>query len=279
MEVLKDSYRFKLGDFECVVISDRTSKVPDTQPKQSSSKYDIQPGQNDIMCLFIRTEEHVVLIDTGLGVGVETNAGKLIQNLQAEGIDCKEIDTVILSHGHGDHIGGNTDAQGRPVFPNARYIMHKEEWEFWTSDPDLTQVNLPKSIKQTFLIAARKNLIPIRYQFKLIDDETEIIPGIELIRAPGHTPSNIVLVISSGAEQLFYVGDLFHQPSELAQPGFYLANDMLPEQARRTKAQILSQVVAPNALVFACHFPFPGLGYIVKKGNVWLWQPLKIKAQ
>ena len=127
MEVLKDSFHFNIGNFKCLVISDGTFKVPKVQPQKSLS-HNAQPKLIlESTCMFVRTEDHKVLIDTGYGIGVESNAGKLFQNLQAEGIQFAEIDIVILSHCHSDHIGGNTDIQGKPAFPNAHYVINKKD--------------------------------------------------------------------------------------------------------------------------------------------------------
>jgi len=101
-------------------------------------EHDLQPEQwvewtSPYICLTVKTGEHLVLVDTGAGnLGPKT--GRLLQNLQAEGIAPKEIDTVIITHGHPDHIGRNTTSEGRPVFPNARFVMWKDEWDFWTSN-------------------------------------------------------------------------------------------------------------------------------------------------
>jgi glyoxylase-like metal-dependent hydrolase (beta-lactamase superfamily II) len=278
MGALKESYRFNIGHFECLVINDGMLWIPGIENLNLPSQYYIQPEQiSTVLCLFIRTGEHSILIDTGCGAGQHSGVGKLLQNLQTEGIKCAEIDTVILSHGHGDHTGGNTDAEGRPVFPNARYIMCKEEWESWTSDPNLTHIDVEEDVRQMFIKEVQKNLIPIKDQLDLIDGDTEIMPGIELIRAPGHTPGSIVMVMSSGTEQLLGAFDIFHQPLEIERPDLYDTFDISIEQASRTRIQILSRFGTTNPLVFASHFPFPGLGHIVPRGDAWSWQPIEIK--
>jgi glyoxylase-like metal-dependent hydrolase (beta-lactamase superfamily II) len=286
MEEINKSYRFNIGHFECLVIRDTISpmeldflfpNIPAKQLQELFNQYNIQPGETmDVMCLFIRTADHAILIDTGWGVGPQPNVGKLVQNLQLEGIPCGEIDTIILSHAHPDHIGGITDAENRLSFPNARYIMCKKGWGFWTSEPDLTRFE--KNIQQEMLASVQKNLIPIKDSLNLVDSDTEIMPGIEFISAPGHSPDHEVLVISSGTEQLLYSCDLFQHPLQMARPDWCTAFDLEPEQAIKTRTQIIHRITAANMLVFACHFPFPGLGHIVPKGDIYLWQPIDINV-
>jgi len=287
MEAINESFRFNIGHFECLVMRDTISpmeldvlfpNITATQLQQLFTQYNIQPGEiMDVMCLFIRTGDHAILIDTGWGVWPQPIPGNLVQNLQLEGIQCQDIDTIILSHGHPDHIGGNIDAEQKSVFPNARYVMYKKEWEFWTSEPDISHID--ERFRHTMLISVQKNLIPIRDQLKLIDDNTEIMPGIEFINTPGHTPSHISLIISSGTEQLIYTGDLFQHPLQLARPDWCTPFDHDPEQTADTRTQTIHRIAEHNMLAFACHFPFPGLGYIVPKDDMYTWQPLETKGK
>src|SRR4030042_3818003 len=123
----------------------------------------------EIMCLFVKAGKHSILIDTGWGTRLQVNTGKLVHVLEAEGIKRREIGTVINSHGHPDHIGGNTDAGLKPAFPNARYIMCRREWEFWNSGPSLARVD--EFIRVTMLEGVQKNLVPLKERFELADDE------------------------------------------------------------------------------------------------------------
>ncbi len=284
-----ETYRFKVGTFECIAVSDGTFAYPDhsffiNAPKerleQVLREHNIRTGE--IMapwtCLLINTGQHRVLVDTGGGAGLVPSVGKLLPYLQAEGIETVEIDTVILTHGHPDHIGGNTDAEGKPAFPNARYSMWKDEWEFWTSDPDLGQLQVEEDLKQLMLALARKNLPPIQGQLDLVERETEILPGIRAIAAPGHTPGHMALAISSDNEQLLYISDAVLNPIHLEQPEWYPAFDLAPEQAMATRRQLLARVAAEKAVVIACHFPFPGLGHVIQKGEAWQWQPIDTMA-
>ena len=279
-------YRFKVGSFECIAVSDGTFAYPDhsffiNAPKerleQALREHNIQTGEivAPWICLLINTGRHRVLVDTGGGAGLTPGVGKLIRNMQAEGIETAEIDTVILTHGHPDHIGGNTDAEGKPAFPNARYIMWKDEWEFWTSEPDLAQLQVAKELKELMLALARKNLPPIQDQLDLVECEMEILPGIRAIAAPGHTPGHMALAVSSDNKHLWYVSDAVLSPIHLEQPDWYPAFDLNPEQTMATRRQLLDRIAAEKTLVISCHFPFPGLGRIVQTTEAWQWQPIE----
>lgn len=187
-------YRFKVGTFECMAVSDGThTYAPPTFPapaaflfanapkgrlEQALREHNLQPEQwvewiSPYICVVVYTGEHRVLVDTGAD-GLDPNTGKLLQNLQAAGIAREDIDTVILTHGHPDHIGGNTDAEGVPAFPNARYVMWKDEWDFWTSEE--AELKLDEHVKQILLRFARKNLPPIRDRLDLVDHEMKSCP-------------------------------------------------------------------------------------------------------
>lgn len=275
MNANKTYFRFKLCSFECVVVSDGMIPIPAEPTRQPT---DIQASQVkyiyiDSMCLLVKTRKHIILLDTGCG-REEPTAGKLLQNLKSAGIARAEIDTVILSHGHGDHIGGITDSEGKLAFPKARYFISKEEWEFWTERPILKHEDQSK--KEIFLRAARQNLLPIKDRLTFIEGETKIKPGIKILSTPGHTPGTILPVITCGTERLLYIGDIIHHLLELTKPDLYQMFDITPERAMSMREHILSDVLTPKDLVFVSHFPFPGLGHILRNNNKWFWQPLEI---
>jgi glyoxylase-like metal-dependent hydrolase (beta-lactamase superfamily II) len=275
-----NSYRFKIGNFEAMVIRDTTGSpewdkfFPTVDPEEFNQTFEQYGFTNrdvmEITCLLVRTEKHLILIDTGWGVRLHVT-GNLFQNLESEGIRREEIDIVINSHAHPDHVGGNTDAEGNPAFPNARYIICREEWDFWTSEPSLSQID--DMFKPELLDAVQKGLVTIKDRFELVDAETEILPGFETLKAPGHTPGQIVLTISSGKECLFCIFDIAHHPVQLLRPSWTIPLDIQPEQAISTRRQFLSQKLPLGDMIFACHFPFPGLGQIATRDDGWHWQP------
>ncbi len=281
----KKSYPFKVGSFECSVISDGDFAIPHHEifPDVSISrveellrKHNIKPGGVPIeaTCLLVKTGQKLVLLDTGFGSDFEPGVGKLIENLKAEGIKPTDIDIIIVSHAHLDHIGGNTDVKGKLVFPNARYIISKDEWDFWAWEPNMASLR-EDGFKQVQIKNVHKNLLPIHDRFDKVNYETEILPGIKTIAAPGHTPGHMALSISSGGEQLLCIFDIAHYVFELEQPDWYFSGDVNPEQAVRSRRQVLDRAATDKVLVMAGHFAFPGLGHIIKDGEAWRWQPIK----
>jgi len=291
-----ETFQFDIGKLKCITVSDgNLTYVPPTFPppatllfanakrerlEQVLLEHNLQPEQwvewtSPYICLLVNTGDHLVLVDTGAG-SLAPTTGRLVQNMQAEGIGPGDIDTVILTHGHPDHLGGNTDAEGKPAFLNARYVIWKEEWDFWTSEQ--AEQRLDEHVRGILIRFARENLPPLQGKIDLLDRETEIVPGIRAIAAPGHTPGHMALEISSGGEQLLCISDAALHPIHLEQPEWYAAVDFAPEQALSTRRRLLSRAAARKTLVLAFHFPFPGLGHIVQKGNAWQWQPIEMEG-
>jgi glyoxylase-like metal-dependent hydrolase (beta-lactamase superfamily II) len=281
-----------VGDFECFAINDGNftyepplipppadflfANAPKELLKETLNKHGIQPEEwmafvSPFTCMTIDTGRHKVVVDTGAD-GLAPNTGRLLINLHAVGIEAGDIDTVILTHGHDDHPGGNTDAEGKPAFPKARYVMWKEERTFWTSEQPET---LYGNEDFTF---TRKNLFPVQDQMDLLDHETEIVPGIRAVPAPGHTPGHMSVSVSSEGKQLLHISDAFLHPIHIEHPEWHAAHEVASDQIMKTRHFLLNKAVTEGALVFAFHFPFPGLGYVVRKGTGWQWQPIQTLA-
>ncbi len=269
-------YRFKVGSFECIALSDGEhtypagnffSNIPRETVDEALRQRNLPPGQvtTPYTCIFVNTGQHQVLVDVGAGALFPTT-GTLAHNLQAAGIAPADIDTIVITHAHPDHIGGNLDPEGRPLYPNARYFIWKEEWDFWKSEAALAKW-------ADFARFVRKNLDPVQDRLNFLDEEQELVPGLHAVAAPGHTPGHMAVSIRSGREQLLHVSDTVLYPLHLEYPDWVPVYDIQPERAAASKRRIFDRAAAEEALVFAHHFPpFPNLGYVIKKSGGWRWR-------
>lgn len=283
-------YPFKVGALDCTIVSDGGFtyhdpasiffvNAPQEELAEALGQHNLDLAQwheydSPYPALLVNTGQNRVLIDAGAGSMAPTT-GKLIPNLRAAGIEPEEIDTVVITHAHPDHVGGAIDQAGQPTFPKARYVLCKDEWEFWTSEPDLSPLPVADYIRDLILSCARNVLPAIRDQVDVIDAEAEIVPGIQAMAAPGHTPGHMAVVVSSGGEELICPADAAIHPLHLEQPSWYAAVDLLPGQGLTSRRRVLERAAANRSLVHAFHFPWPGLGHVVAKGTAWQWQPIE----
>ena len=151
--------------------------------------------------------------------------------------------------------------------------MWKDEWVFWTKDPDLSGLKIDDHGKETLINVAQNTLRKISNQLDVIEDEVEIKPGIHAISAPGHTPGHMAVEVVSGDARLLYLSDAVLHPVHVEQPEWCSSVAFNPEMVMASRRRLFNKVVSEETQVLASHFSFPGLGYIIQKGPGWKWQP------
>jgi glyoxylase-like metal-dependent hydrolase (beta-lactamase superfamily II) len=275
-------YRFNVGSAEVTVVSDGPltlgdpkgtfTGVPEDELRKMLSDNFLSPTnvvleQNSPI---VNTGDKLVLFDTGLGStkGFGPTTGRQQKSMAEAGIKAADIDAVVISHGHPDHIGGIVDDNGKPLFPNAQYYMAQSDLEFWT---DESKGNGPL---KDFIALARKNLLPVRDRIVFYKDGQEFLPGIQAMAAPGHTVGHTIFMITSGGKSLAYLADLtHHQVLLLEKPRMEFSYDTDPKQAAASRVKMLDMLAANKIAVLPYHYPWPGLGHVAKTGEGFHYYP------
>lgn len=278
------SYRFQVGSLCCTVLSDGYYAYPtewffpNADPAVLAAalkKRRLPPDRvlSPFTCLLIETGRHVVLVDTGAGRAANT-AGAVVARLEMAGIRPRNVDTVVLTHAHSDHIGGAVDARGRPVFANAIHYINESERDFWLAPRhNLTGLRVPGQTARDFEDAARLALVALRHHLEPVEREIEIVPGVRAIPAPGHTPGHLALLLQSGGEQLLNLGDAAVHPLHLEYPEWENGFDLAPDAAALSRRHLLDRAAEDHTHVMAFHFPFPSVGRVERRGQAWEWSP------
>lgn len=276
------SHAFTVGDFKCTVISDGLREADwqglhaffPTMPRgEFTDVFKARYGEiaeHSLNLLLVQTEDRMILIDTGEGVNQQKpEIGKLLPALQSIDVAPEEIDTIVLTHAHGDHINGLTGDDGNLNFPNANYIMHEQEWQT-TMGAGGTARGLDQFAKQMFA-----KLALIEEKLTLVKNGDTIIPGITCFDAFGHTRGHMVVLLQSNGESLLFLADTLLFELQLDHLHWCPRFDNDQVQAIVTRKAILARAALENLHTLTYHFPFPGLGHFQQDGEGFVWKKVK----
>lgn len=274
-------YRFKLGTIEITAISDGTLAFPaetlwrdraeDARGLLSSTFQRPSPVGLEINTILVNTGDKLVLIDAGCGVDkFQKTTGRLLGNLAAAGYAPGDIDTILFTHFHFDHLWGISDHENASLlFPSAEFIATEAEFAFWSA-PDLAD-KLPPEQQPRVTQANLKLAAP---RLRLIKAVAEVVPGVTTFGTPGHTPGHIAVNISSGSKELLLTGDVVvNSAVSLLHLEWPFGFDIDVPLATKSRTAFLDRAATDKTLVGSYHLPFPGFGHVVRDGSAYRWLP------
>lgn len=283
-------YRYKIGDIEVTAVNDgvRSFPLPDGFVKNASRdeinaalEAAFQPKDRmsiQFNPLLISNGGKLTLIDTGNGPqSGNATVGRLTSNLGWAGVKPADINTVVISHFHGDHINGLRAEDGSLAFPNAEVLVPAAEWKFWMDEGEMSRA--PEGLKANFA-NVRRVFKDIDSRVKPYEWDKEVVPGLTAVNAAGHTPGHTAYVLSSGDGKLFIQSDTTNTPMLFARnPEWQVQFDMDGAKAAETRKRIYDMVAAERLQLTGYHYPFPATGFIEKDGNGYrvvpaVWQPV-----
>lgn len=278
-------YRMALGDFEVTALYDGYVNLDQNLLKGASAK-DIQsllarmfvsstPAmQTAVNAYLINTGKNLILVDAGAAKCFGPTLGVIQDNIRAAGYEPGQIDTVLLTHLHPDHVCGIA-AEGKPAFPNATVHVAKNEADFWLSEDIAAKA--PKA-SQPFFKMARDSVAPYSAagKFKTFGNTGTLVPGVKVMPIAGHTPGHTGYLLSSSEQDLLVWGDLVHSHAvQFARPDVTIEFDSDSRQAIESRRKTFAEAANRKLWVAGMHLPFPGIGHVRAEKNGYAWVPLE----
>ena len=282
-------YRYKLGELQLTALYDGTWYLPiDDKFVRNANGATVNaalaaaflpPSVLPITftALLVNDGRKLTLIDTGTAGQITDTAGFMNANLNAAGVQPADIDTIVISHFHPDHIDGIKTKDGDKVFANAEILVPEPEWKFWMDDGNMSRAT---GAVHKYFLNARRIFKDIAKQVRPFKPGAEVAPGMVSLAAYGHTPGHTAFAIHSGNRSMLAMSDTVRNPYLFVRhPDWQPIFDMDGPLAVKARRQMLDRVVADRMLVEAYHFPFPACGHIGKNGSGYelvpvMWSPL-----
>jgi glyoxylase-like metal-dependent hydrolase (beta-lactamase superfamily II) len=271
-----------------VVISPILDGIIQLDPSEAAPQIDVDglalenPGLIDandrmptpVACFLVFEGEHITLVDTGIGPWRRNGMprGTLDTKLRRAGVLPDDVSLVVLTHLHDDHVGWNTVRNNagatRRYFPKAEYVVHSEEWDFWTKPEQLAAEGFEYLADSVLPIAEDDKL-------RLVGDDACLTRSVTVVSTPGHTPGHVAFGIYSEGERALLIGDVSHYAGQLNHPEWSPVWDSDPALSADTRARVFDEAEAAGALLLPTHYPFPAIGQIVRVNGRRVFGPAR----
>ncbi len=228
------------------------------------------PPRVTVNSFVVHLPDKLVLVDGGCGTAMGPAMGRLAENLAAIGVAPADVDVVLATHLHPDHVGGLVDGEGRAVFPNAELVVHEAEPRFWGDEAVLA--NAPDE-NRGFVLLARATMAAYGNRMRQVAGG-DVLPGVSVVPEPGHTPGHSGWLIASGRDSLLIWGDVVHMPGiQFARPQAGIGFDIDGAQAIATRRRIMDMAATDRLLVAGMHLDFPAFGHVARAGEGYAFVP------
>ncbi|MCE8039586.1 MAG: MBL fold metallo-hydrolase [Halomonadaceae bacterium] len=278
-------YHLRVGDISATVLSDGliggppriyASDAPEAELEEVLRQAFLPTDHMtlNLNTLLIETHGRRILLEAGAGQTMGPLGGRIFDNLAAIGLRPDDIDIVVISHTHPDHVGNLRAADGSKAFPRATVFAPRADWDFFMrNEPDLSYMPVPEDFRRHFAASIRQSLEPVINDIELYEAGTEIVPGLTTLPALGHTPGMANFLVHSGNDQLLLTADLAYHPIVNIDHSWLPGPDRDKETALASRRRIFDMAAADRLPVLGFHFPFPGLGRMLKTDTGYAWVP------
>jgi len=279
-------YRYAVGDFEVTALNDGYLNLNPAGMKGLSAEkiqkllvrafaLNAKGVLTSVNAYLVNTGDHLVLVDAGSAKCFGPTAGTLPDNIRAAGYASEEVDTILLTHMHGDHFCGLATADGKRAFPKATVWAAEEEAGYWLNE----QVAAAQPANQRGAFKQARDTLGL-YQtaaaFRTFKPGETILPGVSTLATHGHTPGHTAFLFESKSQAFLAMGDIVHfHAVQFAHPEVSILSDVDPKQAIATRKALFEKLAKSGTAVAGSHLPFPGIGHIRKDGKGYAWVPVE----
>ena len=285
-DLVPSRYAIQIGEIEALVISDGVLPLPTATMATNANPVDLAnwlqsmcmpPDAFDwpLNVMVVRSGNQTILIDAGLGQQFPgfPRAGQLPQRLEAAGIPLESVTDIIITHMHMDHVGGLlVDDMKTRLQPNVRIHISATEVDFWIS-PDFSRTVMPKPVPNVLRTTATSFYNEYQNRLRLFQDRYEVAPGVTVRLTGGHTPGHAVVELRSNDELLIFGGDAMF-PVNFDHPEWQNGFEHDPEASVQVRLRLFRELAKHRGLLAAAHLPFPSIGHVVEKEDVFRWVPI-----